>query len=177
MATATHSSSSKSRTASTRKSTTARGKDAIAVLKAQHRDVEKLFDQFRKARAEDRKAKLSQQICTQLKIHTRIEEELLYPTAHDELSDVTLVDEAYVEHNAAKELIADIEKTEPSDEMFEARMKVLEEQILHHVKEEERELFPKIRKADMDLKAMGEALEKRTKELKSELSGDGRRMH
>jgi hemerythrin superfamily protein len=177
MATATHSSTSKSRSTSSRAGAAARGKDAIAVLKAQHREVEKLFDQFKKARGEDRQAKLSRQICTELKIHTRIEEELLYPKAHDELSDATLVDEAYVEHNAAKDLIAEIEKTDVSDEMFEARMQVLEEQIRHHVKEEEGELFPKLRKTDMDLKAIGEALQQRTTALKAEMGRDGRAAH
>jgi hemerythrin superfamily protein len=179
MATATQTGAGKTtrKTTSARKATSSRAKDAIAVLKDQHREVEKLFGQFKKARGEDRQAKLCEQICTELKIHTRIEEELLYPRAHDELSDASLVDEAYVEHNAAKDLIGEIEQTDPGDEMFEARMQVLEEQIRHHVKEEEGELFPKIRKTDMDLKAIGEALQQRTKELRSEMGGDGRGVH
>ncbi|HSV04824.1 MAG TPA: hemerythrin domain-containing protein [Phenylobacterium sp.] len=177
MATASHTSTTKS--SSARKSTTAkkagstRSKDAIAVLKAQHREVEKLFGLFTKAKG-DRQANLCRQICMELKVHTQIEEELLYPQAHDEINDPELVDESLVEHRAAKELIAQIEGTDQADEMFAARMQVLQEQIEHHVKEEETELFPKIRKSDMDLKRIGEQLQQRTSELKAEMKGDGR---
>lgn len=183
MATASHTSTAKSSSArkssTTKKAASARSKDAIAVLKEQHQEVKKLFGQFDKAKAEGRRAELCRQICMELKVHTQIEEELLYPQAHDEINDPELVDESLVEHRAAKELIAEIEGTDPSDEMFAARMQVLEEQIDHHVKEEETELFPKIRKSDMDLKQIGEQLRQRTKELKAEMKGDGqgRGMH
>jgi hemerythrin superfamily protein len=188
MATASHSSTSKSsssrKSASSKAKTTtrktassARSKDAIAVLKAQHREVEKLFGQFTKARGEGRKAELARKICMELKVHTQIEEELLYPIAHEEMSDPDLVDEALVEPNAAKDLIGDIEGTEPSDEMFDARVQVLQEQIEHHVKEEETEFFPKLRKTDIDLKAIGRQLTSRAKELKAQMSGDGMGMH
>ncbi|WP_297696171.1 hemerythrin domain-containing protein [Phenylobacterium sp.] len=181
MATASHTSTAKSSSArkstATRKTSQARSKDAIAVLKEQHQAVKKLFGQFTKAKGESRQQSLASRICMELKVHTQIEEELLYPQAHEEIDDPELVDESLVEHNAAKDLIRQIEQTDPSDEMFAAKMQVLQEQIEHHVKEEETELFPKIRKSDMDLKGIGQQLERRTKELKAQMKGDGMGMH
>jgi hemerythrin superfamily protein len=180
MATATHSSTSKSksRSAAAKKAAATRAKNAINLLKADHREVEKLFGQFTKAKGEDRKAQLSSKICMELKVHTQIEEEIFYPACRDVLDDEDLINEAIVEHQAAKDLIGQIEGMDASDEMFDARMQVLCEQITHHVKEEETELFPKVQKTkELDMQAIGERLAARKKELMAQMKGDGMEMH
>jgi hemerythrin superfamily protein len=163
-------SSSASKTRKTAAS--ARAKDAVALLKADHREVEKLFGQFEKARSDDRKQQLADQICMELRVHTQIEEEIFYPTSRDFLKDDEIVNEAIVEHQAAKDLIEQIEGMDPSDQMFDAKVSVLKEQIEHHVEEEEKTYFPQVQKTDMDLKAIGEQLAERKKELMAEM-GDG----
>ena len=184
MATATHSSTSKSKSASSKsKSTTkrtsssSRQKDAIQLLKADHREVEKLFGQFTKAKAGERKMQLSRKICRELRVHTQIEEEILYPVSREFLKEDDIVNEAIVEHQAAKDLIEQIEAMDdPSDEMFEAKMQVLQEQIEHHVEEEEKEYFPQLQKSDMDLKGIGEQLAMRKKDLMAQMQTEGSEM-
>jgi len=176
MATATHSSTRKSTTSksagkSATKSNARGGQDAVALLKADHREVEKLFGQFEKAKDEDRKKALADKICLELKVHTQIEEEIFYPTAREYLDDEEMVDEAVVEHAAAKDLIAEIEGMQPSDDLYEAKVTVLQEQIEHHVQEEEKELFPKLKKTDMDMKAVGGQLKSRKTELMGQMDG------
>ena len=176
MATATHSSTRKSTTGkaagkSAAKSTAARGQDAIALLKADHREVEKLFGQFEKAKDEDRKQALADKICLELKVHTQIEEEIFYPAGREYLDDEEMIDEAVVEHAAAKDLIAEIEGMQPSDDLYDAKVTVLQEQIEHHVEEEEKELFPKLKKTDMDMKAVGAQLKSRKAELMAQMDG------
>jgi hemerythrin superfamily protein len=179
MATATHSSTtkSKSRSAAAKKAAATRAKNAINLLKADHREVEKLFSQFTKASGEERKKQLSDKICMELKVHMQIEEEIFYPTSREFLDDDDIVNEAVVEHQAAKDLMEQIRGMDPADEMFDARMQVLQEQIEHHVEEEETEYFPKVQKTDMDLKAIGEQLMMRKKELMAQMKGDGMEMH
>jgi hemerythrin-like domain-containing protein len=138
---------------------------ALAFLMKQHREVEGWFEEYENA-DDARKAELSAQICQALKIHTQIEEELLYPPAHAKLDDEDMVDEAYVEHDSAKSLIAQIEAMKVGDHMYDAKVKVLSEYIKHHVCEEETELFPAIAKSDIDLAAIGRRLEARAEELK-----------
>jgi hemerythrin superfamily protein len=183
MPTATHSQTSKSKStrsksASSRTKSTARKstaqKDAIQLLKADHRAVEKLFRDFEKASGEERKQRLAMQICNELKVHTQIEEEIFYPMSRDNLDDEDLINEAIVEHQAAKDLIEQIEGMDPSDEMFDAKVKVLQEQIEHHVGEEEKEMFPKVQKSDMDLKGVGERLKTRKEELMGQMDASGR---
>ena len=111
--------------------------DAIALLKADHRKVEDLFEKFEKARS-DRKQALVQEICTELCIHATIEEEIFYPACKGEIEDDDLLEEAYVEHDGAKVLIAELLDSEPDDEFYDAKVKVLSEMIKHHVKEEEK---------------------------------------
>jgi hemerythrin-like domain-containing protein len=142
-----------------------RGTDAIALLKADHAKVEGLFDQFEKARTDDKKRTLAEQICQELKVHTTIEEEIFYPAARQAIEDDDLLDEAAVEHASAKELIEQIESGSPADDKWCAKVTVLGEYIQHHVKEEHNELFPEVRKTDLDLKALGEQLAARKKEL------------
>jgi hemerythrin superfamily protein len=145
-----------------------KSEDAIALLKADHRAVEKLFKEFESAKGEGRKEKLARRICLELTVHTAIEEEIFYPACKGKV-DEDLLKEAYVEHDAAKLLIAEIEAgTGESDDFFDAKVQVLSEQIEHHVKEEEGELFPQVRKADVDLKLLGERLAGRKRELTDE---------
>ncbi|MGE3773282.1 MAG: hemerythrin domain-containing protein [Gammaproteobacteria bacterium] len=141
--------------------------DAIALLKSDHRQVEDWFQQFQKARSDARKTELAARICTALKIHTSIEEEMFYPAFIEATGDKDLHHEAEVEHEGAKRLIADIEKSGPEDDYYDAKVKVLSEMIKHHVKEEEKRggMFAKARQSDMDLKSLGEQLAQRKQEL------------
>ena len=141
--------------------------DAIALLKADHRKVEELFEKFEKTNDASKKQLLAGEICTELKIHTMIEEELFYP-AFDGKIDEDLLNEAYVEHDGAKVLINDIEAGSPADGFYDAKVKVLSEEIEHHVHEEEMQsegMFAQCRKTDVDLVALGEQMLARKEEL------------
>jgi hemerythrin superfamily protein len=152
---------------------TGKKEDAIALLKEDHRAVEKLFKEFEEAKGEGRKEKLAQRICLELTVHTQIEEEIFYPACEGKVDEDKLK-EAFVEHDAAKLLMAEIESgSGKSDDFFDAKVQVLSEQIDHHVKEEEGELFPEVRKADIDLEALGERLAERKKELLKDYKSSG----
>src|SRR6059058_3375873 len=130
-----------------------KSQDAIALLKEDHRTVEKLFSDFEGAKGDGRKQTLARRICLELTVHTKIEEEVFYPACEGKIEE-DLLKEAYVEHDSAKLLMAEIESgSGQTDEFFDAKVQVLSEQIEHHVEEEEKELFPEVRKADIDLKA------------------------
>jgi hypothetical protein len=146
------------------------GNDAIALLKSDHREVEEWFKQFEKARSSDRKQELAEKICMALKAHTTIEEEIFYPAYLEGTDDQEMHHEAEVEHNGAKRLIAEIEGSSPDDEYYDAKVTVLSEMIKHHVKEEEKRdgMFARAKKADMDLKALGEELRARKREIMGE---------
>ena len=146
-------------------------RDAIALLKQDHRTVSALFEEFEKA-DEEEQAAIAQRVCQLLTVHATIEEELLYPAAKEAFADEEdddLVNEAEVEHGSAKELIAKIEGMSSDDEHFKATVKVLGEYIKHHVKEEEGELFPSLKQTELDLKDLGMQLSQRKVELMSEL--------
>ena len=150
-----------------------KAQDAIALLKEDHRTVEKLFKDFEGAKGEGRKQKLAQEICLELSVHAAIEEEIFYPACKGKIED-DLLKEAYVEHDAAKVMIAEISANEAADDdFFDAKVKVLMEEIEHHVEEEEKELFPEVRKAEIDLKQVGEAMAERKKELTAEYKASG----
>jgi hemerythrin superfamily protein len=149
--------------------------DAIQLLTQDHREVEALFEKFEKASRDGTKEKLARQICTELKIHTMIEEELFYPALRGKIDDDDL-DEAMVEHDGAKVLVNDIEAAEPSDDYYDAKVKVLQEEIEHHVKEEEKQqgnLFSQARKTDVDLAALGEQMAARKAELLRQAETEG----
>ncbi len=139
--------------------TTKAGPDAIALLKADHRQVAEWFKAYAHTSSETRKAKLANQICSALKVHTRIEEEIFYPAFIEATQDTDIHHEAVVEHAGAKHLIAQIDLSSPGDDYFDAQIKVLSELIKHHVKEEEQPggMFAKARKSAMDLEASGSA--------------------
>jgi hemerythrin superfamily protein len=152
-----------------------KSKDAIALLKEDHREVEKLFEQFEEAKGEGRKEKLARQICLELSIHAQIEEEIYYPACQGAVEE-DLLKEGYVEHDAAKLLIAEIQANSGADdEFFDSKVKVLSEEIEHHVEEEEKAggVFSQARKGDLDLDALGEQLAARKRELTKEFKAEG----
>ena len=144
---------------------TSRQQDAIALLRADHRLVSDLFDQFEKTRSDAKKAQLVAKICMELEVHTQIEEEIFYPAVKAALKDKELVPEATVEHASVKDLIAQVEGAAPGGEMYDARVKVMGEFVKHHVKEEQNEMFPKARASKLDLVELGERMAARKQEL------------
>jgi hemerythrin superfamily protein len=159
--------------AGTQSSAMAAGQDAIALLTADHREVSEMFEQFEQLgdRATTSKEKLKDKICKALIAHTTIEEEIFYPAVRaakvEEGED--MVDEAIVEHASAKDLIKQLQEMQPGDDLYDAKVKVLSEQIEHHVQEEEKEMFPKAKKAGLDLLALGQEMALRKQELMSTL--------
>lgn len=134
--------------------------DAIALLKADHRKVEDLFAKFESARGDGAKRKLAEQICMELTVHAKIEEDVFYPACEGAVEQ-DLIDEAYVEHDGAKVLIAEIEAGGPDDKFYDAKVKVLSEMIEHHVEEEEKRvegMFAQARKAGLDMSALGQRM-------------------
>ncbi len=149
--------------------------DAIALLKADHRKVEALFEQFENASGDGRKRKLAEQICMELSVHAAIEEEIFYPACMGKVAQADL-NEAYVEHDGAKVLIAEIEAGGPDDEFYDAKVKVLSEMIEHHVEEEEKRgegLFAQARKAELDMDAIGQELAARKQALIAKYEAEG----
>jgi hemerythrin superfamily protein len=149
--------------------------DAVALLKQDHRTVEDLFAKFEKASGEGRKEQLAMKICLELSVHAKIEEEIFYPACEGKV-DEDLLKESYVEHDGAKLLIAQILAGEPSDEFYDAKVTVLQEQIEHHVEEEEKRLeglFSQARKAGLDMDELGQQLADRKQQLTAEYKSTG----
>jgi hemerythrin superfamily protein len=143
--------------------------DAIALLKADHRQVEAWFSQFAKSKSKQKKQQLATNICDALTVHTTIEEEIFYPAFIEATGDKDMHHEAVVEHAGAKSLIAEIQAMSPDDDYYDAKVTVLSEMIKHHVKEEEQPggMFAEAKKSDMDLRALGEQLLVRKQELQA----------
>ena len=169
MPASTHTSSARS----TQRSAATKAADATKLLAADHKEVKALFKEYdklaKKDGSDEEKQAIAEQICTMLTVHATIEEEIFYPAAREAMDEQDLLDEAEVEHASAKDLIAQIRGMAPSDELYDAKVKVLGEYIDHHVQEEEKELFPKVRKADLDLKELGATLEARKQELMNQM--------
>jgi hypothetical protein len=149
-------------------------RNAIELLKHDHREVESLFAELKSETSDERKLELGRSICIELTVHAQIEEELFYPAAKEALpaqKSQDLVGEATVEHASLKQLIADIDGSAPGEELFDARFTVLEEYVKHHVKEEEEELMPAMERTQVDLDALGAALAERKEDLKAALEG------
>lgn len=149
--------------------------DAIALLKADHRKVAELFAAFDAARAGDKKKALADQICLELSVHLKIEEEIFYPACEGKVDD-DLFDEAQVEHDGAKVLIWEIGDGDPGDAFYDAKVTVLGEMIQHHVKEEERPstgLFSQAQEAGLDLDGLGEVMADERDRLLSLWEADG----
>jgi len=133
-------------------------KDAIALLKADHEAVSQLFAEYEKTRSVPNKKALVAEICTALSVHAQIEEEIFYPAVKAALKDKLLVPEATVEHAGVKDLIAQLEGVEPDGEMYDAKVKVLSEYVKHHVKEEQSEMFAKVKGSSLDMVELGERM-------------------
>lgn len=150
--------------------------DAIALLKEDHDKVKKLFKDFEEAKGEGRKEKLARQICLELTVHTELEEKIFYPACEGKVEE-DLLKESYVEHDAAKLLIAEIEAGNgQSDDYFDSKVKVLSEEIEHHIEEEEKPgsgVFAQARKGDMDLKGLGAQMAERKAELMKDYKASG----
>ena len=150
--------------------------DAIAALMEDHKKVKALFKEFEKLKdqddAESDKAALVRRICTELKIHAEIEEEIFYPATRAAIEDADLMDEALVEHAGAKELIAQLEGMDPDEDLYDARVTVLGEQITHHVKEEEGQMFPKAKKAKVNTPELATRLAERKAAVQAALEAD-----
>ncbi len=141
--------------------------DAIALLKADHKQVKTWFERFEKSRSGKAKQQLATEICRALTVHTEIEEEMFYPAFLAATKDKDLHHEAVIEHDGAKKLIADIRKSSPADDYFDSKVHVLSEMIKHHVKEEEQPngMFAEAKRSKMDLKALGAQMVERKSEL------------
>ena len=149
--------------------------DAIALLKEDHRTVEELFAKFEKASGDGRKRSIAEEICLDLSVHAQIEEEIFYPACEGKV-DEDLLKESYVEHDGAKVLIAEIMAGGPDDEFYDAKVKVLSEEIEHHVEEEEKRmegLFAQARKAGLDMDALGRELAARKQQLTEQFKATG----
>jgi hemerythrin-like domain-containing protein len=151
-------------------------KDACDLLDADHRNVKRMFNEYegltqsRARNAAQGRMDLARHICMELTVHAQIEEEIFYPALRDSIKESDLLDEAAVEHQSAKDLIAQIEAGTEADDMFDAKVKVLGEYVDHHIKEEKNEIFPKARASrKLDLITMRERLEARKEELMSEM--------
>ena len=149
--------------------------DAIALLKADHRKVEDLFEKFESAKSASAKKSLAQEICTELSVHATIEEEIFYPACKGKVEEDQM-DEAYVEHDGAKVLIAELLAGSPDDDFYDAKMKVLSEEIKHHVKEEERPgdgVFAQARDGGLDMDALGDRMAARKEQLLAKFKAEG----
>jgi hemerythrin superfamily protein len=147
--------------------------DAVTLLIADHKEVKQLFKSYdalvdADAGTEEKEA-LAEQICSMLTVHATVEEEIFYPAAREIVEEQDLLDEAEVEHASAKDLIAQIQDMQPEEDLFDAKVKVLGEYIAHHVKEEEKELFPKVRRSKLDLQALGAEMLARKQQLMAEV--------
>jgi hemerythrin superfamily protein len=158
---------SESRTSARKSTSRAARPDAIKLLKDDHRQVETWFDEFEDTNSASKKNKLATQICLALRVHTQIEEEIFYPACREAGIEDDMMDEADVEHDGAKKLIAEIEAGKPGDDHWDAKVKVLSEMIKHHVKEEEQRggMFAKAKQADLDPKELGAEMKARKDEL------------
>ena len=148
--------------------TPAKPLDAIALLRADHKAVDALFAEYKKARAPSKKKQLVSKICTALSVHAQVEEEIFYSAVKQALKDKELVPQAIVEQATMKDLIAQVEGIEPDGEMFDAKINVLSEYVKHHVKEEHNEMFPKAKTTKLDMLELGRRMAERKKALLAE---------
>ena len=155
----------KTSAASDKKNAASKPQEATALLRADHKRVSELFQQYESARSPAKKKSLVSEICTELTIHAQVEEEIFYPAVKQALKDKELVPEASVEHATLKALIAQVKDVEPDGEMFDAKITVMSEYVKHHVKEEQTEMFPKARDTNLDMAALGERIAARKEEL------------
>lgn len=163
-------------TKSTGSTADAKSRDAISMLMADHKKVKKLFSDFDKLKgsgSDEEKSAVVEQICQELTIHAELEEEIFYPAVREAVDDGDLMDEALVEHAGAKDLIAQLQNMDPEDDLYDAKVTVLGEQINHHVEEEEGEMFPQAKKAGVDTPDLAEQMLQRKTALLQEMGING----
>lgn len=170
---ATSKSSSKSTSKSAPRAKTSTH-DALHLLMEDHKKVKDMFEEFEQMKEagdtdDEAKQLLVETTCAELTIHTQVEEEIFYPAAREAIDDMDLLDEAEVEHASARQLISELAAMQPDDDLYDAKFTVLGEYVKHHIQEEEKELFPKLKKADLDLDELGEEMRQRKVELREEL--------
>ena len=141
---------------------------AIAMLKADHKKVKKLFDQFEDAKGRKAKKKIVKSALQELNVHATLEEKIFYPSVRKEIDDEDLMNEADEEHHVAKVLIAELEEMNGSESHYDAKFSVLSENVRHHIKEEEGEMLPKAQKTDVDFDVLGEKMFRKKKALMSD---------
>lgn len=144
---------------------TSKSKDAISLLRADHKLVSNLFSEYQKTGSNKKKKELVTQICEELSVHAQVEEEIFYPAVKQALKDKELIPEATVEHATLKDLIKQVEGIEPDGEIYDAKIKVMSEYVKHHVKEEQTEIFPKAKSTHLDMIELGNQLARRKAEL------------
>lgn len=154
---------------STQKPATAVKSNAFTLLKDDHKKVKKLFKEFQSIKKRDdsdeRKSELTKEICREIKVHTQLEEEIFYPSARQAIGDEDVMEEAGIEHASVKQLVSQLESMEPGDPHYDAIVKVMSEYVEHHVREEEDQMFPMLKKAKLDAKGLGEQITRRKEEL------------
>jgi hemerythrin superfamily protein len=147
--------------------------DAIDLLEADHKEIQKIFKQFKQLVEDDapraEKAALVKKACNALLVHAQLEEEIFYPAVRRATKDEELMDEAKVEHQGAKELIEQLLDMMPGEELYDAKFIVLGEQVKHHIKEEEGRMFPEAKRVKVDLERLGRQMESRKAELEREM--------
>src|SRR5882724_846205 len=154
------------------------GQDAEALLKADHRAAEALFEKYERETSATRKAEIAEEICTQLIVHSTIEEEIFYPACREKNIDHDMLDEAQVEHDGVKVLVAELKSEEPDEEFYDAKVAVLSEYVKHHVGEEEKPsdgIFAKAKSASIDMSALGQRLQARKEQLMAKAEATGLR--
>jgi len=162
-----------------RKRAGSRQPEAISMLIEDHQKVQKMFKTFERTEDQQQQEQLATQICNELTVHTQIEEQVFYPAAREALDEeeAALVDEASVEHQVAKDLIEKIKQSRPHDEEYCALVTVLGEYVNHHIQEEQKELFPAVKKTEIDFEALAEEMQQKKQELMSEMGmGEGEEM-
>ncbi|GAC1306129.1 MAG: hypothetical protein NVSMB10_10590 [Steroidobacteraceae bacterium] len=161
-------------TKTSRSKSSTSGDDAVAMLKADHKKVKQLFAEFKKMKdgSDEEKSELVARVCNELIVHAVVEEEIFYPAVREAIDDADLMDEALVEHAAAKSLIEQLQGMEPEDDLYDAKVTVLGEQIEHHVEEEEGEMFKQAKRSKVDTVALGEEMLTRKMAMMQELGMD-----
>ena len=144
---------------------------ALELLASDHRKVEDLFQMYEDEKEGDEgtKRQLAEKICGELTAHAQLEEELFYPWLKENMDEMDKVEEAYVEHASAKDLIAQIQGASQVDDTFDAKVKVLSEYIKHHVQEEENEIFTEVASEQEELDELGQEMAARKTQLMEQL--------